>query len=180
MITETVRHIHKIRLLEYGMTRDWFEMWFDIDQDWKKEIGKYLIISELPSFTLLEVPNPDCLRIAFTRMCLDVQRTTIRDLDIDLPLVIKNQSPFSLISDEYFIFYEYLENNPIAKTTFLMLGHPEQYLQLRNASILLFSDNDASVFYDQVKHLFTCDTSYWYKSKDIYDMYVTEGWKQHE
>lgn len=186
MITEVVklRHINKVIMFEYGFAREgWFEAWFDADQDWEVETKRLIAVKEMPEYQLLDYPNPNFKSIAFTTLSVCVTPAKIENVDIILPTIKHNKSPFSVNGDQYFRLYDYLENNPISKTDFFRLGDPRQLMNISAAAgAVKFYNDDAKKLYTRLKVLFDGWWALLYAAEQIYQMYgnVDKGVKRHE
>lgn len=182
MITEviTLRHIAKVTLSHVFSNAE-FELWCDIDADYWSLIRENIKIKQMPTYELFIGHNMlglETANILFTWVHFCIERSKTEDTKLALPLVLKNTSPIDLSKDYHYRFYEYLENNPIAKTMFLGLGNPRNNYDLEDGHRITLKRNgnpESMEFHDKIKQFLGLrDTQFWYATDFIFNEYQTE------
>lgn len=182
MIVEvvTLRHIIKATLSSV-IRPDEFEIWCDLDSDYWSIIRDNLKIKQLPDYQFFigrNIVGNEAGSVPFTWLHVVIVQSKIEDTKLELPLVIKNTSPIDLSDDYYYKFYEYLENNPLAKTIFLRLGSPRDNYDLEGGHKIVQKNGgnpEAMEFYNRIKE-FTAmtDVQFWYVTDIVHAEYLRE------
>lgn len=181
MIIEVVnlRHIVKAKLsYEFNVE---FELWADIDSDYRSIIREHLKIKQLPNYNFTIGQNAygnETAHIPFTMIYINIERAKIENLQLELPLVIKNIPPLNLSEDYRYTFYDYLESNPVAKAVFLGLGNPRDNYDLANGHKIILKNSgnpEAMDFYQRIKQFVgISDVQFWYATDFIYSEFDKE------
>lgn len=180
MIVEvvTLRHIVKVTL-SHVFSDAAFELWCDIDTDYWSLVREHLKIKQMPNYDLFigrNIAGNEAANVPFTWLHISAERSKIEDTKSELPLVLKNTSPIDLSEDYHYRFYEYLENNPVAKTMFLGLGKPRDNYDLEHGHKITLrngGDPEAMEFHDRIRELVGIrDVQFWYATDFVYAEYL--------